>query len=114
LHRFGRGRNRQTPIAKASNEHPNGFSQAEGEPRHWAEHYEKGEDSNYDRRQCAMTIKFCREPIEDWVERYSNDNAPDYDRQKRSDQDERPVPQKSKADHSDDENHEFFVQCTKP
>src|SRR5260370_42265510 len=47
-----------------------------------------------------MAIKFSLEPIEDWVERYGNDDAPDDDRQKRSDQDQRPVPQKSKADYS--------------
>src|SRR5262245_638010 len=59
-----------------------------------------------------MAIKFCREPIKDWVERYSNDDAPDNDGQKWSDQDQRPVSQKSKADYSNYENHEFFIRCT--
>jgi hypothetical protein len=75
-------------------------------------HYKKGENSNRNRRQCPMAIKFCREPIKDWVERYSNDDAPDNDRQKWSDQDQRPVSQKSKADYSNYENHEFFIRCT--
>ena len=44
-----------------------------------------------------MAMKFFREPIEDWVERYGNDDATDNDRQKRSDQDQRPVPQESQG-----------------
>src|SRR5262249_48042452 len=59
-----------------------------------------------------MAIKFSREPIEDWVERYRNDDAPDNDRQKWSDQDQRPVSQKSKAKYSNYQKHKFFVRCT--
>src|SRR5262249_19230747 len=112
FHRFRRRGNCQTPVAQLSNEHPNGFSQAEGEPRRWTQHYKKGENSNCNSRQCPMAIKFSREPIEDWVERYRNDDAPDNDRQKWSDQDQRPVSQKSKAKYSNYQKHKFFIRCT--
>jgi hypothetical protein len=59
-----------------------------------------------------MAIESGREPIKYWVERYGNDDAPDNDRQKWSDQDQRPISQKSKANYSNYENHEFFVRCT--
>jgi hypothetical protein len=85
---------------------------ADGEPRHWTEHHQKHEDSNGNRCQCAMAIEFRREPIEHRVERYGNDDAPDDDRQKRADQDKRPVSQKPEANDSNDEKHKLFIRCT--
>src|SRR6476619_758698 len=100
FYRFGRRGECQSSVAKTSNEYPNGFSQAEREPGCWTQHYEKTDNSNCKRRRCAMAIEFIREPIEDRVERYRNDDAPHDDRQKRSDQDQRPVAQQSQADYS--------------
>jgi hypothetical protein len=70
-----------TPVAKARKQRPNGFSQADGEPSHWSEQYEKHENGHCNRCQRTMAIEFRREPIEGWVERYGNDDAPDDDRQ---------------------------------
>src|SRR5262249_20328844 len=109
FYRFRRRGNCQTPVAKSSKERPNGYSKAEDGTRRWTQHYKRGKNSNGNRRQRPMAIKFSREPIEDWVERYSNDDAPDNDRQKWSDQDQRPVPQKAEADYSNCQHHEFFV-----
>src|SRR5262249_40346241 len=72
VYRFRRSGNCQSPVAQSSKEHPNDVSQAEGEPRRWTQHHKKGENSNCNRRQCPMPIKSSREPIEDWVERYSD------------------------------------------
>src|SRR4051812_18279470 len=58
-----------------------------------------------------MAIEFCREPIEDRVERHGNDDAPDNDRQKWSDQNKRPVSQQSEANDSNDEKHQLFIRC---
>jgi hypothetical protein len=59
-----------------------------------------------------MVKKLSREPIEYRVERYSDDDAPKNNRQKWTDQDQRPVSEKSKADNSNYKNHEFFVRRT--
>src|SRR5437868_4495673 len=76
FYRFGRRGEYQSSIAKTSNEDPNGFSQAEREPGCRTQHYEKTDNSNCNRRQCAMAIQFAGEPIEDRIERYRNDDAP--------------------------------------
>src|SRR5262245_42089674 len=112
FYRLGRRRNRQMFIAKVGKQRPNGFSQAEAEPRHRTQHYKKSEESDYNRRQCTVAKNFCREPIEDRIERHSEDDAPGNDCQKRTDEDKRPVSKKSKADQSNCENDEFFVRCS--
>src|SRR5262249_57481913 len=73
---------------------------------------EQGENRNGSGRHGAMAMKFGREPIEDRVERDGNDDAPDDDRQKWSDQDQRPVAQKSKADYSNCQQQEVVIRCT--
>ena len=60
-----------------------------------------------------MAIKFSREPIEYGVERYTDDDAPNNDRQKWLKQNQRPVSEKSKADYSNYKNHQFFVRRAK-
>src|SRR5262249_51916358 len=109
FYRFGRSGECQRSIAKTSNECPNRFSQAECKPRRWTQHYEKTDSSNGNRRRYAMAMQFMREPIEDRVERYGNDDAPNDDRQKRSDQEQRPVAQKSQADDSNGQQQELVV-----
>src|SRR3977135_397863 len=72
FYRFGRRGKCQRTVAKSRKEHPNGFSQTEGEPRRWTQHYKKGENNNCNRRQCPMAIQFSRKPIEDCGDRTSN------------------------------------------
>jgi hypothetical protein len=50
------------------------------------------------------------QPIEDWIQRYRNNDAPDNDRQKWSDQDQRPVAQEPEADNSNCQDDERFIQ----
>src|SRR5262245_27332357 len=111
FYRFGRRGKCQRSVAKTTNECPNGFSQAEREPGRWTQHYKKTDNSDYNRRQYAMAIQFSRKPIEDRVERYRNDDAPNDDRQKWSDQDQRPVTEKPKADYSNGQQQEFVISC---
>jgi len=87
-YRFGRRGERQSPIAQAGNQGFNRLSQAKTEPGHWTQHYEKRQKNDDCCCKSGIPVEFGREPIEYWVERHSNDNAPNHDRQKWCDQDQ--------------------------
>ena len=108
---LGRRRNYQGPIAKSSHERLNAGSQAYAEPGRRAQYDKQAENSNCNGSQRAMPIKSGGEPIENRVQRYRNDDAPDNDGQKWPDEDEGPVSQEAKADNSNGQNQEFSIRC---
>src|SRR5262249_56940406 len=98
---------------KAGKERTNASSQAQPEPGRRTQHDQQADNSNRNRRRCAMPVKPGGEPVEDRVEGNRNDDAPDNDRQKWPDQNQGPIAQESEANNSNCQDYERIVPRTK-